>query len=121
MVVNHEAVPVVDEREHVVGLLYRHDLLNASRDATAASLARPDYPVVYTDEVVHDVARRFLNDNLERCIVLDSVSKELVGIVTPFDVLKAKNWELMQETSEPGRLSDSLLRFRSAEEADPSA
>jgi len=113
--VNHEAMPVVDEKEHVIGLVYRHDLLNASPDATAASLAHRDFPVVYTNDVVHDVARRFLDGNLGRCIVLDSSSGELVGMVTPFDVLKAKNWELMQETAEPGRLSDSLLRFRSTE------
>ena len=118
-VVNHEAVPIVDEQEGVIGLLYRHDLLNASREATAASLAHTDYPVVYTDEVVHDVARRFLNENFARCVVLDRATGELAGIITPFDVLKAKNWELMQETSEPGRLSDSLLRFRSAEADRP--
>jgi CBS domain-containing protein len=115
--VNHEALPVVDEKEHVVGLLFRHDLLNASPEATAASLAHRDFPVVHTDDVVHDVARRFLDKNYGRCVVLDPGSGELVGIITPFDVLKAKNWELMQETAEPGRLSDSLLRFRSTEVA----
>ena len=114
-VLNHEALPVIDEKEHVVGLLFRQDLLNASQDATAVSLAHRDFPVVYTDDVVHDVARRFLDQNYGRCVVLDRTSHELVGMVTPFDVLKAKNWELMQETAEPGRLSDSLLRFRSAE------
>jgi CBS domain-containing protein len=113
--VTHEAMPVVDEKEHVVGLLFRHDLLNASPEATAASLAHRDFPVVYTEDIVHDVARRFLDQNYGRCVVLDQGSGELVGIITPFDVLKAKNWELMQETAEPGRLSDSLLRFRSTE------
>jgi hypothetical protein len=35
-------------------------------------------------------------------------------MLTAFDILKAKNWELMQEMREPSRLSPtSLLRFGS--------
>jgi H+/Cl- antiporter ClcA len=112
VVANHESVPVVDEHEQVLGLLYRRDLLNAATEATADSLAHKDFAVAYTDEVVHDVARRFLDGNYGRCVILDHNTGELAGMVTAFDVLKAKNWELMQETAEPSRLGDSLLRFR---------
>src|SRR5579872_5768681 len=51
-IVGHECVPVVDEQEKVVGVLYRRDLLGADETATAISIAHPDFPVAYTDEVV---------------------------------------------------------------------
>ena len=50
--VQHESVPVVDAQDHVIGILYRRDLLNASPEATAASLAHVEFPVAYADEVV---------------------------------------------------------------------
>jgi hypothetical protein len=35
-------------------------------------------------------------------------------MLTAFDILKAKNWELMQELQEPSRISGtSMLRFMS--------
>lgn len=120
-VANHESVPVVNEQEQVIGVLYRRDLLDASREATAGSLAHNDYAVAYTDEVVHDVASRFLGGNYGRCLVLDSATGELAGMLTAFDVLKAKNWELMQETAEPGRLGDSWLRFRGSRSGESNA
>ncbi len=111
-VAGHELVPVVDENEHVVGVIYRRDLLGASPDATAKAVAHADFPVAYSDEVVHDVAKRFLDGSFSHCVVLDSKTGELAGMITAFDILKTKNWELMQESREPGRLSAmSLLRF----------
>ena len=80
-------------------------------------MAHADFPVAYTDEVVHDVAKRFLDGSFSHCVVLDSKSGELAGMITAFDILKTKNWELMQESREPGRLSAmSLLRFGSQRE-----
>lgn len=113
-VIQHEAVPVVDAQEHVIGLLHRSDLLSAAPEASAASLARIDFPVAYADEVVHDVAGRFLDGAHRQAVVLDSSTGELAGMLTAFDILKAKNWELTQEMQEPSRLSPmSLLRFGS--------
>ena len=112
--IQHESVPVVDEQDHVIGMLRRVDLLSARPDATAASLAHAEFPVAYADEVVHSVAGRFLDEKHNHAVVLDDQTGELVGMLTAFDILKAKNWELMQETSEPSRLSpSSLLRFGS--------
>jgi CBS domain-containing protein len=102
----------VDDQERVLGIIYRRDLLKASNDVTALSLAHREFPTAYTDEVVHEVARRFLDGNFGRCVVLDRASGELAGMLTAFDVLKAKNWEIMQEMPEPSRLAGtSLLRF----------
>lgn len=114
-VVKHEIVPVVDGKDHVIGTLHRRDLLKGDRSATAASLAHSDYPFAYTDEVVHDVAVRFLDGGYGACPVIDRANGELAGMLTAFDVLKAKNWEIMQENPEPSRLSGmSLLRFSGA-------
>jgi H+/Cl- antiporter ClcA/CBS domain-containing protein len=108
----HESVPVVDAHDHVQGIIYRRDLLRAAPEDKAISLAHTEYPVAYNDEVVFDVARRFLDGNIGRCVVLDRESGELAGMLTAFDVLKAKNWEMMQEMPEPSRLAGrSLLRF----------
>jgi hypothetical protein len=60
------------------------------------------------------VAGRFLDKSHRQALVLDGKTGELVGMLTAFDILKAKNWELMQEMREPSRLSPmSLLRFGS--------
>jgi chloride channel protein, CIC family len=111
-IAGHECVPVVDAKEHVVGVLYRRDLLGAKADATAGSMARLDFPAAHSDEVVHDVAKRFLDGGYGQCVVLDTETGELAGMLTAFDILKTKNWELMQELPEPSRISSSsLLRF----------
>jgi len=103
-VMNHGSVPVVDEKAHLVGMLRRSDLLAAKPEAKAIELAHAQFPVVYSDEVVHDVALRFVQEELGRCPVVDRKTGELVGILTAFDLLKAKDWEHLQEMSEPARL-----------------
>ncbi len=111
-VMNHGSVPVVDEKGHVVGLLKRNDLLAAKPDTKAEELAQREFPVVYSDDVVHDIALRFVKEELGRCPVIDRKTGELAGILTAFDLLKAKDWEHLQELSEPAR----LWRRRAAEE-----
>jgi len=103
-VMNHGSVPVVDEQARLVGLLRRSDLLAAPAEATAGELAQKEFAVVYSDETVHDVALRFVQEGLGRCPVVDRQSGELTGILTAFDLLKAKDWEHLQEMSEPARL-----------------
>jgi hypothetical protein len=98
----------------LIGMLHRTDLLQASPDATAAQLARHQYPIAYADEIVHDVALRAIDGGERVCPVLDRGTGALAGIVTAFDFLKAKQWETMQEMPQPGHLSVfSLLRVRS--------
>lgn len=110
----HEALPVVDAGQHLVGLLHRSDLLQAPREATAGTLARKRFPVAYADESVHAVAMRLMQEHDHNCPVLDRETGELVGIVTSYDLLKAKEWENLQEMQEPGRMSlFRMLPFRS--------
>jgi chloride channel protein, CIC family len=110
-VMNHGSVPVVDDQAHLLGMLRRSDLLAAKPDATAEELAQREFPVVYSDEIVHDVALRFVQEELGRSPVVNRETGELAGILTAFDLLKAKDWEHLQELSEPA----SLWRGRPAE------
>ncbi len=103
-VLNHGSVPVIDENGQAIGLLHRRDLLAAKPDEKAGDLAHRDFPIVYSDEIVHDVALRFVQEEIGRCPVVNRESGELAGILTAFDLLKAKDWEHIQELSEPARL-----------------
>jgi chloride channel protein, CIC family len=115
-VMSHGSIPVVDDKDQIVGVLNRSQLLAAPPTATAGSLANPDFPRVFADEVLHDVALRFLENNFGRAPVLDRKTGEMVGIITAFDLLKAKGWENMQEMPEPGKLWGlSMARFRTQE------
>lgn len=110
----HNAIPVVDDANHLIGILHRGDLLQADDTATAGQLARKEFHVAYADETAHDVALRVLQYGEANCPVLDRESGELIGIVTSYDLLKAKQWENMQEIPEPGRMSIfRMLPFRS--------
>ena len=111
LAMNHDFLPVVDERDHVVGVLHRVDLVSASEDATAGELARRDQPMVHPDEVIHDVVQRFLQGKFRACPVVDRENGTFVGMLTALDVLKAKDWEYRQETPEPQIWAPSLLRF----------
>jgi chloride channel protein, CIC family len=103
-VMHHGSVPVVDDKGLPVGMLNRRDLLAAPPDAVAGDLAQREFPVVYSDEIVHDVALRFVQQELGRCPVVNRETGELAGMLTAFDLLKAKDWEHIQEISQPAHL-----------------
>ena len=106
-----DSVPVVDDKEKLIGLIHRSDLINAPRDARAESLVDRDFRFVYSDDVVHDVVLRFLGGKFQSCAVLERETGAFVGMLTAFDVLKAKHWENMQEVTESGWWNSTMLRF----------
>lgn len=108
-VMEHGTVPVIDEQGNLAGMLRRSNLLAANPEATAASLADATYPLVYSDEVLHDVALRFVQENLGRCPVLERPTGKLAGMLTAFDLLKSKDWEHLQELQEPAKLWEGRL------------
>ncbi|HEU5453854.1 MAG TPA: chloride channel protein [Terriglobales bacterium] len=110
-VMNYDFLPVVDEKDQVIGVLHRVDLISAATTATAGELARRDLPVVHPDEVIHDVIQRFLEGKFRACPVVDRKDGTFLGMLTALDVLKAKDWEYRQETQEPQVWAPSLLRF----------
>ncbi len=111
---NHDTTPVVDEQNHVLGLIHRADLIQADEERTAADLARKDYLPAFADELVLDVALRLLAAGRHACPVLDRKDNTLTGMLTAYDVLKAKQWERMHEVQEPGTLRlFKMARWRS--------
>lgn len=112
--VHHDTTPVVDEQNHVLGLVHRVDLINADPEATAVSLAHRDFIPAYADELVLDVALRLLDAGQHACPVVDRDTGVINGMLTAYDLLKAKQWERLHEVREPGtlRLFD-LARWRS--------
>ncbi len=101
----HDAVPVMDAGGRVSGMLHRGDLLQAPRDAKAGEVARKQFPVAYADESLHEAALRLLEGGEGHCAVLERGTGALAGLLTPYDLLKAKQWENRQETPQPGPLA----------------
>ncbi|WP_426367909.1 CBS domain-containing protein [Streptomyces sp. E-08] len=89
MLAKHEisGVPVVDEDDHVVGVVSGSDLL-ARRDLTARDLMTTPAVTVHAEETVADAARLMGRRGVERLPVVDA-EERLVGIATRRDLLYA--------------------------------
>ncbi|MEU6933715.1 CBS domain-containing protein [Streptomyces sp. NPDC046385] len=78
-------LPVVDEDEHVIGVVSESDLL-ARRRSSARELMTAPAVTVYAEETVADAARLMVRRGVERLPVVDE-EERLVGIVTRRDLL----------------------------------
>ncbi|MEV7282150.1 CBS domain-containing protein [Streptomyces sp. NPDC093111] len=78
-------VPVVDEDDHVVGVVSESDLL-ARRQLTARGLMTAPAVTVHAEERAADAARMMVRRGVERLPVVDE-EERLVGIVTRRDLL----------------------------------
>ncbi|MCX2180077.1 CBS domain-containing protein [Streptomyces sp. SKN60] len=78
-------VPVLDEDDHVVGVVSESDLL-ARHELTARDLMTSPAVTVHAEETVADAARLMVRRGVERLPVVD-VEERLVGIVTRRDLL----------------------------------
>ncbi|MET8508374.1 CBS domain-containing protein [Streptomyces sp. NPDC004787] len=87
LLAEHEisGVPVVDDDEHVVGVVSESDLL-ARRELTARDLMTTPAVTVHAEETVADAARLMVRRGVERLPVVDE-EERLVGIVTRRDLL----------------------------------
>jgi len=100
-VAEHVAIPVVNAADEVVGMIRRQDLLRVPPAVTtAAGLARQDFLLAYPDEVLHDVAVRMLAGENAVCAVVERQRVRLLGIITYYDLLKAKQWESSHEVTD---------------------
>ncbi|WP_328946450.1 CBS domain-containing protein [Streptomyces sp. NBC_00250] len=78
-------VPVVDDDDHVVGVVSESDLL-ARDELTARGLMTRPAITVHAEETVADAARLMVRRGVERLPVVDE-EERLVGIVTRRDLL----------------------------------
>lgn len=84
------ALPVLDERDGIVGLVNERHLLNALGDpaATIVSAVMDAEPVtVGADEAIVEVVDRLMTINVRQVLVLDGA--QLVGVVTRADLMPA--------------------------------
>jgi CBS domain-containing protein len=88
--------PVVDEDGRVIGIVSTLDLSRASADEldpdaalamTAADVMTPEVVAVTPETSVTDVARLMRAQHIHRVLVVRD--RELVGVVTTFDLLRA--------------------------------
>ncbi|MFF8378434.1 CBS domain-containing protein [Streptomyces sp. NPDC015661] len=80
------AVPVVDEDDHVVGVVSGSDLLTR-HELTVRDLMTTPAVTVHAEETVADAARLMVRRGVERLPVVDE-EERLVGIVTRRDLLR---------------------------------
>ncbi|WP_037877925.1 CBS domain-containing protein [Streptomyces sp. NRRL F-5727] len=79
-------VPVIDDDDHVVGVVSESDLL-ARRQLTARELMSAPAVTVHAEETAADAARLMVRRGVERLPVVDE-EERLVGIVTRRDLLR---------------------------------
>ncbi|MFE2012906.1 CBS domain-containing protein [Streptomyces sp. NPDC059491] len=87
MLAEHDisGVPVVDEDDHVVGVVSESDLL-ARHELIARELMNTPAVTIHAEETVADAARLMVRRGVERLPVVDE-EERLVGIVTRRDLL----------------------------------
>jgi predicted transcriptional regulator len=85
--------PVKDEQGNILGILSKSDLANATRSGgehPPARVADAMTPVLFaarTDDPIRFAAERMVKTGTHRLVVVDEAG-ELVGIITPMDILK---------------------------------
>jgi CBS domain-containing protein len=107
----HQAVPIVDEKGHLAGIITRGDVLRAietGKDGamTVLQAGNTDLVVAYPDEPVYDAVERMLRHGIGRVPVVDRKDpQELVGYLGRSGVLEARMRRIQEENvREPGWL-----------------
>jgi CBS domain-containing protein len=99
----HSAFPVVDGAGRCVGIVTRHDLLDAgtwSEEDAVTSVMAADVVSVRPTDSVNDALDLMVREEVEHLPVIDG--DQLVGICTRTDVLRARAAHNANEHPEPG-------------------
>jgi CBS domain-containing protein len=113
-VTRHQAIPIVDEQERLVGIITRGDVLRALGQDSSGSMSvleagSPRLLVTHPDELVDDALTKMLRNNVGRLLVVrrdDPV--RLVGYLGRATILAARLRRLDEEhVREPGWLRGS--------------
>jgi len=84
----HSRFPVYDgKRDHIVGLLYLHDLVGAKQTGKVADVMSHKLTYVHEDFTLYQALQAFLKTKHHLFLVVNSF-EELVGIITIEDVLE---------------------------------
>ncbi|WP_426271904.1 chloride channel protein [Dyella kyungheensis] len=100
----HQGFPVVDEQGQLLGVVTRRDLLRAGSppDAQVRSLLRRPPLVVREDHTLREAADHMVEADVGRLVVMARNGRQMVGIVTRGDLLKA-HAQRLRESRESSR------------------
>lgn len=104
----HKSYPVVDDAEHVVGMVSRSDILrwtrNGQQDDNTPAIKHSSTNVIfgYDDELAGALADRMANAGTGRVPIISRTTGKLVGLVARRDLLRVRAHNLKQE-QERGR------------------
>ena len=97
-------IPVVDEKERLIGIVEPHDLLRTEppdHHFTMRELARRDFALAYPGELVDQVHRDMMLKNSENVVVVKSAADlKPIGIARANDILQLRRWLMEEETQE---------------------
>ena len=110
----HKSYPIVDDANHLLGLVSRSDVLRWTRegweegDTLRDHAAASDLFFGYADDLAGALADRMVTADIGRAPIIDRKSGELVGLVAQRDLLRVRA-RAAREEQERGR----ALSFRS--------
>ena len=87
----HRLFPVADGDGRLAGEVTRAAILSGAPELAVAALAEEPRLVVTANELVLDVVARMQRKGVDRCPVIDdTVSRKVVGFLSPADILRAR-------------------------------
>jgi CIC family chloride channel protein len=109
--------PIIDEHRALQGVVLPSDLLDIQPDQPKPlmieDIARTDVIVAYPDETLRAVADRMAEHWIGALPVVErDTTPRLVGVITEFDLLKARHRQLVEE-----RQRERVLRLRRDDQA----
>jgi predicted transcriptional regulator len=114
---SHQGFPILDDRQTLVGVLTRRDLLDASvsENQSLGQLISRSPKFVYDDCTVRQAADHMVNHGIGRLPVVDrSMPPKVMGMITRSDVLSVFQHRIRDGATQKPTISMRLPRFRGA-------
>ena len=109
--VRHQAFLIVDEEDHLAGIITRGDLLialdePAGGDLSVLQAGSTSLVVAYPDEMLHDALNKLLRNDIGRLpVVSRDDPRQIAGYLSRGGILRARRHRIEEEhTREPGWL-----------------
>jgi len=95
----HQGFPVIDDHQHVIGVVTRRDFLGKPPSTRVRDLITRPPSVVFADMSLRQAADHMVRENVGRLpVVARGDSRKLIGIITRSDLLTAHARRLNEET-----------------------
>ena len=100
----HRSYPVIDHEGRLLGLVSRSDALRwqgiqiADNATLAESLSDSSQPFAYPQTLIGEVADLIVETGIGRVPIIDPVTRQVIGIVSRQDLLKARSTRRAAET-----------------------